>query len=417
MAASADEATLSRIENRLFLKTYEGETDDVRVGRIEKQVFGSPAEGSLHQRLERIEGAVAPQENPDGTVSGMRPKPAPQAVQTPVEQSSSSRQNYQPDDQSSGLERAQLAVQAAREERINRLLDEGVKLWRAKQGNQAIEKFEGVLRLDPGNAQANFSMGIIYESAGNFIEAQSCYKRAQEQSPGNKDYADAVAAISHKVSDKTNKQDKQGKLRILAEDANAAYGRGEFVSALGLYKQMDQLVPNQALVKYNIGTCYMAVKNPVDALEYYKQARKLKPNEPRYATACEKLEANLSAARKKREEAESAWAQPPQKEWQDKSHKKKAGVDSLALTQGQRDPMAMIGLIGRTSKQGVEITAVGLASRAARVGLINGDIIKAVDGKIVKSVDQINKILLKTDFQSPVQMTVQRGANMGQVSF
>jgi tetratricopeptide (TPR) repeat protein len=292
-----------------------------------------------------------------------------------------------------------------------------VKLWRAKQGSQAIERFEAALRLDPGNAQANFSMGIIYESAGNFIEAQACYKRALEQSPGNKEYADAVASVSRKANDKTNKQDKQGRLRVLAEDANAAYARGEFISALSLFKQLDQLAPNQALVKYNIGTCYMAIKNPVDALDYYKQARKLKPNEERYITACEKLEANLNAARKKREEAENAYVQPPQPKSHSKGHPPKNDSYGQALTPGAGDPMSSVGLIGRNTKEGVVVTAVGLASRAARVGFLNGDLIKAVNGKIVKNLDQINKLLLQTNPQAPIQMTVQRGANMGQVTF
>jgi len=91
--------------------------------------------------------------------------------------------------------------------------------------------------------------------------------------------------------------DKQAQVRNLAVEAKEAFDRQEYISALSFYKEMDQKVPNQALVKYNIGTCYMMVKNPISALEYYKQAHKLKPDEPRYASACEQLETNVSNAR------------------------------------------------------------------------------------------------------------------------
>ncbi|HEY9720151.1 MAG TPA: tetratricopeptide repeat protein, partial [Trichormus sp.] len=308
-AASGDKAALNQLEQRLFFKTYESEDEDSRVGRLEKQVFGSATQGDVHGRLERITTAIGPQENPDGSVSGIRPQQQQQAVAPPVqqEQRQQNEQSSPADEQAAAVNRAQVAVQAAREENINRLLGQGVAFWRAKRSHDAIEKFEEVLRLDPGNGEANFSMGIAYESAGNYAEALASYQRAAQQKPQSKDYADAVAAVQRKLASRQKVDDKQGELRVLAEEASAAYKRGEYLSALELYKQLDEKAPNQALVKYNIGTLYLAVKNPITALEYYKQARKLKPTEQRYVTACEQLETNVQAAQAQREQVDRAW--------------------------------------------------------------------------------------------------------------
>jgi S1-C subfamily serine protease len=80
------------------------------------------------------------------------------------------------------------------------------------------------------------------------------------------------------------------------------------------------------------------------------------------------------------------------------------------------DAMSSMGIIAKSTHEGVTITAVGIASRASRVGLLRGDIIKAVDGTVVTHTDQINKILSTKQPGSPVQMTIQRAQKMGQVS-
>src|SRR5262249_16704196 len=162
------------------------------------------------------------------------------------------------------------------------------------------------------------------------------------------------------------------------EDAKAAYDRGEFISALGYYKELDEKIPNQALVKYNIGTCYMAVKNPYNALDYYKQARKLQPNEPRYVTACEQLEANLNRAQQQREEGEGEWNENEQNSpqagmsnpngKQGKAHKNKGGSSDnnnnnnngfaqFAAPKNEHiDLLSQMGVVAKGGKNGVSVT-------------------------------------------------------------
>lgn len=80
------------------------------------------------------------------------------------------------------------------------------------------------------------------------------------------------------------------------------------------------------------------------------------------------------------------------------------------------DPMAALGLIAKSGKGGVAVVTVGIASRASRVGLLPGDVIKAVDGTIVSNINDLNNLLSRKQPGAPVQMTVQRGKNLGQVS-
>lgn len=443
IAGGVDHSTLSAIEKRLFLKEYTSDSDESRVARLEKQAFGEPSTGDLQERLQKVMTAIGPQKDPDGSISGINPRePEKPVAAPPVQMPQLPGQDPRDisEDREAALERSQLAVQAAREESINKLLDQGVQLWRAKRGPQAIEKFEEVLRLDPHNAQANFSMGVVYEATGKFAQAANCYRRAAQEQPDNEEYLQAQKAIEKKAAANAPGQAVPGTLRALAEDAKAAFDRGEFMSALSFYKELDERVPNQALVKYNIGTCYMMTKNPITALEYYKQARKLKPDEPRYITAVDKLGANLQQAQAAREQIERQWAQSnpdgggnggmqmgnqmassgkPKKQKKDNNQNgfnNGGGFGATPISPNAGDVFASLGLIGKSGHGGVTITTVGIASRASRVGLVQGDVIKAVDGTVVNDVSDINKLLSGKPVGSPVQMTVQRGKNLGQVT-
>ncbi|HEY9776045.1 MAG TPA: tetratricopeptide repeat protein [Planktothrix sp.] len=456
-AGGGDKSVMSSLEQRLFFKSYDSDSEEARVSRLEKQVFGEPAQGDIHDRLEKLLSATATQQNPDGSVSGLNSQPAPQVTPQQPQQPQQTREQQEAEERDAQMQRAQVAAQAQKEQQENDMLQQGVSLWRAKKGREAMDKFTQVLQMDPGNAEANFSMGIAYESLNNLPEALSCYKRASQSRPGNKDYSDAIAAVERKLKTKIGIDDKNGALGQLATDASAAYKRGEYISALQMYKELDQKAPNQALVKYNIGTLYLATKNPIFALPYFKEALRLKPTEPRYAQAVAELQKNLDAAQQQHIQTESSyaaaeatgggqqiyqnnsgWQAPPQganfvqpatnynqavpsqkppKPPKEKKQKPPKQPPPPALpTPTATDAMATMGLIGKSGKDGVQILEIGIASRASKAGLLKGDIIKAVNGTIVTHTKQINDILTHTTPGAPVQLTVQRNQQMGQVS-
>lgn len=192
----------------------------------------------------------------------------------------------------SDAERQRIAVQAAREQEMQDLLQEGARLWRNRHGVEAVERFEQVLRLDPQNAEAHFSIGVIQESLGKYSEALAHYQSARKSHPDNQDYDDAVDAVLKKLQSQrpaTATAANKG----LFDQATAAFKRGEYFSALDLFKQADAKTPNQPLVKYNLGSTYLMLKDHFNALENFKLAKDLEPTNERFNRAFNELSAEM----------------------------------------------------------------------------------------------------------------------------
>jgi tetratricopeptide (TPR) repeat protein len=177
--------------------------------------------------------------------------------------------------------------------------------------------------------------------------------------------------------------------------------------ALDLYKQLDGMRPNQALVKYNIGTIYMMLKIPHKALEFYKQAAALNPNEPRYLQACQKLQAVVPPM------DSNPYSPKP-----GKPVKQQQPVMNNNQSMGaanNSDPMDTYGLNARSGGKGVVITTIDPSSRASKAGLQKGDVIRAVDGIVVNNPNEINTVLSRKGPNDQVQVMIQRDKNIGAV--
>jgi len=452
---SGAKAVLAAMEQKLFFKVYNDDELENRLARIEKRVYGDATAGDFNERLERVRAVAAPQVNPDGTVSGEQTPAAPEQPQVSPEEAARAEKE-------AAAQRAKVAAMAAKEEEVAKLLAEGVESFRQKKASEALEKFKQVVRLDPHNAEALFNMGVAYESINKLAEASTSYRQAQEENPNNPDYQEAVSAVDKKLKGRGGvDKGPKGPLSILAEDAAAAFKRGEYFSAIDLYKQLDEQAPNQHLVKYNLGTLYFATKNYMVALEYYQAALKLKPGEPRYQKAVEQLSASLGDSHQAQRQVDQAWdkreaeekayaartagrgqqpmqqqpmqqqpmqqqpMQQPQQQAANSGKQKKQkppkvasapqqpAANNVLTASGAQDPMSGIGINAKSGHDGLVITNIGLASRALKVGLQQGDIIKAVDGLVVKSTGEMNQILSKKPPGASVQLIIQRAKQIG----
>jgi tetratricopeptide (TPR) repeat protein len=407
---SGQSRTLEAVERKLFCQTYTEDDFENRLNRVEKRVFGQSIGGTLQQRLDRLTTVAQPQVEPGEVACGSQASPASgaqEAAQVPAEPTataSNSRQSRPtPDEDECAIERARVSVMAAKEEEIRELLADGVNLWRAGRGQEAIQKFEQAIRLDPQNAEAHFSMGIIEETQGNLVEAASSYRLASKARPDHANYKAAIGAVEKKLASRQKVETDNADIRRLAEDAIAAYKRGEYLSALDLYKVLDQKTPNQHLVKYNIGTVYLVLKQPDRAIEYYKQARRLNPQESKYAEACEGLEVAISRNKAQLKEQAKQYKESTQ------------GMQTAPAKQTNQGPIATYGILGRSGSGGVVITTIGIASRASKIGIQQGDIIRAVDGTVVKNISDVNDILARKTPGAPVQMVIQRDNQLAQI--
>ncbi|HNB23246.1 MAG TPA: PDZ domain-containing protein, partial [Candidatus Melainabacteria bacterium] len=183
------------------------------------------------------------------------------------------------------------------------------------------------------------------------------------------------------------------------------------------------------IIKYNIGTIYLMMKNYQMALDYYKQAKKLKPSEPKYVQAVQQLEGNMKkdAALRKQSDKESAAAYEEQEkrrqQMQNRNNvnpgpgsNKFAQLGTQPSAQKGQEFMNSVGLIGKSGRDGVVIVAVGIASRATRAGILQGDVIKAVDGMVIKNTNDLNSAI-EAKMGQQLQLTVQRGNQLGLVRF
>ncbi|MBK7748667.1 MAG: tetratricopeptide repeat protein [Candidatus Obscuribacter sp.] len=456
---------LKGMEEKLFFKSYE-DTDkpESRVARLEKRIFGDASEGPLSDRMAKLGTLIKPDEKKPEVKNTAPQVQATQPVRQTKPQVSAPRNNQPPDP-----EEMRRRVRLAKEEEVAQLQSEAVELWKARRGNEALEKFEQVVRIAPDFAEAHFSLGVIFEAKQDYQNALLSYQRALDLVPGKREYTEAVNLVSKKAHTSEANQEKKAELKQLAEQASTAYRTGQFQSALQLYKELDKKAPKEALVKYNIGTIYLALKNPVEALEYFKLAAKLKPDEPRYQDAVQKLSNNLQQDTRARQQAESAWGGGNSGNNQDKPGKKvkepKRKIESTQTFQnntpadfsqvsnyrqpqqpmpmgtpngnGYNSPMGMpggngfnspmaggggggtassaaFGIMARDGANGAEITSVGAASKALRAGLSRGDIVKAVDGVIINSTADLNNVLMRKQPHEAAQFIIQRKGQIGQ---
>jgi tetratricopeptide (TPR) repeat protein len=297
--------TLNAIEQKLFFKSYSDEGDDSRLARLEKQLFGETMVGPFQSRLSRVVGAASPQTNPDGSISGMSSGQSSGTTSSSSAPSAEDLKARAEDERQAAMDRAKVAVAAAREEQTNKIIETGVTLWRAKRGTEALQYFEQALKMDPHNASALYYAGIVYESKKSYSEALAAYRKASNEDPGNREYSEAVMAVQKLMNSRPAVDPKQAEISKLASEAGDAYKRGEFLSALDLYKQLDQKAPNQPLVKYNLGTLYLHAGQYQTALEYFEMAVKLRPTDQKFQQAYQQLKANVDKSNAAEAAAES----------------------------------------------------------------------------------------------------------------
>jgi tetratricopeptide (TPR) repeat protein len=268
----------------------------------------------------------------------------------------------------------------ARNDEVNGLLTEAVSLWKAKRADESVEKFQQVIRLAPDYAEAHFSLGVVYEAQGRYIDALNCYKRAAELEPNKKDYRQAVATLDKKAQAMQEDNGKKAELRALADDAAGAYRRGEYISALDLYKQLDDK-----------------------------------------AQAAKQLEINLKRDEDERLSAERAWTQQNQngnqsnQQRNQQRNQQQQSTGGGALGAGAGPPSSTFGILIKPNKEGVLVTTIGIGSRASRCGLQRGDVIRAVDGIVIQAPDQFQQIFAGKQPNQSVQLLIQRKDQIVQI--
>jgi tetratricopeptide (TPR) repeat protein len=116
--------------------------------------------------------------------------------------------------------------------------------------DQAMEAINKALALEPSNPDILRDYGYVLESLGDYASARTQYEAALQISPN----------APH--------------LKLSLAYAYRAYG--EYDSALDQLFDADTLLPQNALIQFEIGRTYEAsIGDPVTALEYYERATQI----------------------------------------------------------------------------------------------------------------------------------------------
>ena len=178
----------------------------------------------------------------------------------------------------------------------NEIYDYAYKLHQENKTDDAIEAYKAVIEKDSAKADAYVNLAICYAAKNDYNNAVSVLNTAKTKFPANNlvlktlqsvqnDSTNSkLAAASQSYENKNYQQAIQQYLAITpaTEDSTlgiaAAYqAMGDYNSAIEYYKKAEQLNPNNADTPYYIGYLYSEQQNWALAESYLKKAVEKNP--------------------------------------------------------------------------------------------------------------------------------------------
>ena len=144
-------------------------------------------------------------------------------------------------------------------EALNEVFGEGVAANRAGDFEQAIAKFEEVLRSMPACMDCHYNIGIASTRMEDYAAAEVAFKKVLDMRP---DFAPGYYALA----DVYNRQERFDEAVTARSEANRIA-----VEALAARQERTQNILNQGIIFWNAG-------NVADAKRRFEEAAKLNPN-------------------------------------------------------------------------------------------------------------------------------------------
>ena len=177
------------------------------------------------------------------------------------------------------------AMEIPREERLARILNEGNRWLRQGRPDKAVEDYEQVLALSPGQEDAHFNMGIALVKLGRTNEALHHYEEALRSMP---DYAEAHNNLGNllRALGKTDEAIKHFKEAIRIQPGHAAahnnlgiaLGRQQQKSeAIEQFREAIRLQPDYLEAQFNLGMALGEAGQVREAVERLEEVLRLKP--------------------------------------------------------------------------------------------------------------------------------------------
>jgi tetratricopeptide (TPR) repeat protein len=170
-----------------------------------------------------------------------------------------SRKNRANEAESTGAVETEKTAEGNRAEALV-FLEKGRELYRNDEDTQAAEAFQQAIKLDPDLAEAHFRLGLAYESLGQQQQAEEAYKKAVD------------TYKKYLVTDENSK------------DAEAHYNLGQTYAGLHVYgeavreyRQATRLKPDDPDIYYDLGTALMKLALYDEATAAFAKSLELDP--------------------------------------------------------------------------------------------------------------------------------------------
>ncbi len=212
-------------------------------------------------------------------------------------------QNQQP-----GTENPYALRQKDAEDLLNKvpsfkLRAEGENLARERKFDEAIAKYNEVLKLEPNDSDMYYNISLAQANAKRYDEAMKAAEKAIQLRPQEKDYVDLKKRIIE-----IQENEVLIKAKTLLEEGDALYKAEDFSGALKKYEAALPMIPQnkQAIVYVQLGRAQGKLKNGDLAVQNFKKAIDLSPDVVDYRKAL----AQYYLGEKRYDEALEVYADP-----------------------------------------------------------------------------------------------------------
>lgn len=138
-------------------------------------------------------------------------------------------------------------------------------LFKAGNYDGAIAKYQELLKNDPNDPAVHFNIGAAYQLKKDFDNAIVEYNLALSFDPKNKSYIDSLAKC------------KDLKAQPIIDQALKTHQAKDYNTAVGLYQQALDIVPNNASLWFNMASAQYAAQDYPGATRSYQKALQIDP--------------------------------------------------------------------------------------------------------------------------------------------
>jgi len=146
---------------------------------------------------------------------------------------------------------------------VDDLYNYAIELHKQGKYDDAIAYYKEILKIKSNNPEIYLNLAIAYKQKNDIVQAKQILSQAKAKFPTNKQIADNINAIEQEAV--------AGKF----DEASQLYNSGDFQKALAVYQSIQPLSFDSLS---GIAACYKSMENDAQAIEYYKQAFKIKPS-------------------------------------------------------------------------------------------------------------------------------------------